>query len=304
VRRLLLVALAVLGLSACGGASKPQVQVRPGLVGEIVRVDGRWMHAVCTGYGSPTVVLEAGADGSSWSWSDVLPSVARFARVCAYDRFGDGASDPAPPGQTAQAQVDQLRKLLSGLDVKPPYVLAGHSWGGLLARLFAAEHPRDIAGLVLVDTVSTDEFARDRAAAGRRGAIDYLLWEGVPDALANSSEHIVVGPSLDEARKAGTLGDTRLVVLSVVDPPVSATGSEAGVLVRVHLRTQDEIARLSTDSVHAGVPYTDHQSFLAPGGRPDAVLAAIRGVVQSARAGTRLPLCARFFAHVTVRCRR
>ena len=115
---------------------------------------GRKMFITCAGSGSPTVILEAGAGGGAHSWLAVQPRLAATTRVCSYDRANlpGGSSDPAPKPQTAADIVNDLHKLLAAARVPGPFVLAGHSNGGLFARLYATTYPQQVKGLVLIDT--------------------------------------------------------------------------------------------------------------------------------------------------------
>ncbi|MBI3472280.1 MAG: alpha/beta hydrolase [Candidatus Solibacter usitatus] len=116
------------------------------------------MHLRVEGAGDPTVVLEAGIAATSLSWSRVQPEVAKFARVLSYDRAGLGWSGPASGPRTVDRLVAELRQLLAGAGLPGPYVLVGHSFGGLVARAFAARYPDEVAGLVLVDPVHPREW--------------------------------------------------------------------------------------------------------------------------------------------------
>lgn len=119
----------------------------------------RRLAFACSGWGSPTVVLETGLGADSAEWASVERGVASFARVYRYDRAGRGGSDRAPTHRDAYGIVDELHELLCAADVSGPYVLVGQSFGGLLMRVFAKRYRAEVAGLVLVDSMHEDQFA-------------------------------------------------------------------------------------------------------------------------------------------------
>ncbi len=119
--------------------------------GEMVDVGGYCLHIHSMGEGSPTVVFESALGGSSLSWALVRSDVAEFTRACSYDRAGLGWSDADPMPRTAQRIVKELHTLLTNARMEGPYVLVGHSFGGLTARLYAAQYPEEVVGMVLVD---------------------------------------------------------------------------------------------------------------------------------------------------------
>lgn len=137
------------------------------------------MHLVCLGSGSPTVVFDSGLSDSWLSWIKVQPAVARQTRACSYDRAGIGYSDPgpAPAPRTSDRIAGELHALLSAGGVDGPYVLVGHSFGGLNMRLFASRYAEQVAGLVLVDASHPDQVERlpaELQALSSRASATYL----------------------------------------------------------------------------------------------------------------------------------
>lgn len=120
--------------------------------GRLIDVGGRSLHLHCTGSGSPTVVLEAGAAEGWYTWHFVQESLSKELRVCSYDRAGFGYSDPRSGPRTIAGLNEDLHQLLARAGEKPPFVLAGHSLGGTLAMRYLQRYPEDVAGLVLVDS--------------------------------------------------------------------------------------------------------------------------------------------------------
>jgi pimeloyl-ACP methyl ester carboxylesterase len=127
------------------------------LPGRLVDVGGYRLHLWCTGSGAPSVILDAGLGGSTVVWGFVQPQVARFTRVCSYDRAGLGYSDPGPPPRTARRLATELAALVDRGGIDGPLVLVGASSGGFNVRVFASDHPDRVAGLVLVDATHEDQ---------------------------------------------------------------------------------------------------------------------------------------------------
>jgi pimeloyl-ACP methyl ester carboxylesterase len=135
--------------------------------GKLVTVDGIRMHLVLSGrslrVGEPTVVLETGLGSMSSAWGWIQPEVAKFARVVSYDRAGLGWSDADPRPESGERDARRLHALLVAAGVKGPYLLVGHSMGGLLVRVFNDLYPGEVAGMVLLDPCHPDQHLRSVA---------------------------------------------------------------------------------------------------------------------------------------------
>jgi pimeloyl-ACP methyl ester carboxylesterase len=128
--------------------------------GRLVDVGGFRLHIRCDGTGTPAVVFDAALAGSSISWTLVQPAIAHVAQSCTYDRAGFGWSDAGPMPRTAARAAAELRELLHRAGVPPPYLLVGHSFGGLVMRIFAARSRNDTCGLVLVDPAHPEDWVK------------------------------------------------------------------------------------------------------------------------------------------------
>lgn len=239
------------------------------------------MHIVCEGTGSPAVVLEAGGGGGARVWSEVQPDVARSTRVCAYDRAGIGRSSPPAPGPHSLDQlVEELHSLLAGAGVPPPYVLVGHSVGGIYIRLFARAHPAEVAGMVLVDSTSDQQPAR--------------FWALLPDAVQKefraqvdsaperiSHENFLAG--LAELQpSSGSLGDRPLIVLTNGKGgavPGASPEQTAKLAIAWH-DLQVDLTHLSTNSAQVIAENCGHFIQLQA---PKLVTASVRQVVDAVR---------------------
>ncbi len=164
-------AIAVAGSLAAAAPAAPSAPADPTLApyvhpGRLVEIaPHRRIHLICRGTGAPAVILSAGLGLWSASWSHVQPEVARFTRVCAWDRAGFGFSDASPEPQTLDRTTADLERLLRRAGIPGPYVLVGHSAGGFESLVYADRHPGRVAGMVLVDSTVPDQERRTREAA-------------------------------------------------------------------------------------------------------------------------------------------
>ena len=152
VRAALLLWLSIFPIGAWAQNESSQPPFPP--TGRLFDIGGWRLHLNCTGEArasQPTVILEAGSGDFSVEWSLVQPGVAKFARVCSYDRAGDGWSELGPHPRTMHQVVYELHTLLEKGGVRPPLVLVGHSYGGGLVRLYASTYPAEVVGMLLVE---------------------------------------------------------------------------------------------------------------------------------------------------------
>jgi pimeloyl-ACP methyl ester carboxylesterase len=247
------------------------------------------------GPGPPTVILEAGytASGIDTYGTAILPALARRTRVCTYDRAGDGLSDPRPASVgpvTGVTQARELHALLAVIRARPPYVLVGHSYGGMVSREFAAMYRADVAGMVLIDASSEPEIAvYDRLHAGPW--IDGTV-HPAPD------QRIDIHATVRQLERSASLGGMPLIVIT------------AGILQdrwlktvpRLEARAQARLASLSTDSIHVLDRGTGH---LIPALDPRIVVAATQAVLAAAARRAALRACPQVFRSVpTAECMR
>ncbi|HYO17932.1 MAG TPA: alpha/beta hydrolase, partial [Dermatophilaceae bacterium] len=184
--------IAMLALASVGGAYQTVAEAADAksypMAGQLVDVGDHSLHLSCTGSGSPTVVLEAGGGEMSSNLGWIAPAVARDTRVCVYDRAGRGWSEPADTPQDGTQIATDLHTLLQRGHVPGPYVLAGHSFGGLYVLNFAARYPTEVAGMVLVDSTAPKAAAKPGATSpGDRGSYDVL---GRASALISTSARL------------------------------------------------------------------------------------------------------------------
>jgi pimeloyl-ACP methyl ester carboxylesterase len=286
--------------------------------GQLVDVEGHRLHIACSGSGSPTVILEAAADMMSADWGWVQPEVAKTTRVCAYDRAGMGWSDPGPQPRDAQQITNELHLLLSKANIPGPYVLVGHSAGGLYVRLYADQHPNDVVGMVLLDPGHPDMVARipaleakDRADAQLVSTMGLLAHIGVPrlvgvgqanakglpaqqsaeaSAFYATAHHwetlgalIAAEAETDsEVRATGSLGDRPLVVLSATTAWLTPGAPADDARQRLN-SLHAELTTLSSNSIHREVAGATHGSIVHDRNHAQAAIDAIRQVVEAVR---------------------
>jgi len=273
--------------------------------GQLIDVGGHRLHLNCTGSGSPTVVLEPGLGEVSSAMGWIAPVVARDTRVCVYDRAGRGWSDPADGPQDAVQTITDLHTLLDHAHIPGPYVLAGHSFGGLYILTFAATYPDQVAGMVLLDSTAPAPGPVPPAKAGSYdlvGRISALL-----PAVAHLGAAHLIGDSYDslparsrdEARATVSTAHSVKSFINEFFEGSTAThqaaslvdfGSKPLIVVtagRGHdaswLAAQDKLATLSTNSRHQIVADATHVSLVLDQTDAAAASQAIRDVIAAVR---------------------
>ena len=252
-------------------------------------IGGRRRAFACTGQGSPTVVLETGLGAESAEWAAVARGVASFARVFSYDRAGRGASDSAPGPRTARAMVDDLHGLLGAASIPGPYVLVGHSLGGLLMRVYAQRYRSEIVGLVLVNSMHEDQFdvfgpafppvhpSDPPALTGIR-----QFWTDGWKNPASTAEGIDLIQSIREGREVTSIGDLPLHVttagtfLNMPHVPPDRRASLQGLWEGLQAKFMRLSSRSTQTFVHASGHFVQRDD-------PQSVIDAIRDVHQRAR---------------------
>jgi pimeloyl-ACP methyl ester carboxylesterase len=317
---IILVALVVLGVAyqtvataLDKGAYAPR--------GQLYNVNGHQIHMVCMGQGSPAVILQAGLSAESLWWHRIQTVLSQHTRVCAYDRPGLGWSEPTSGPRDALTIVGELHALLGQAGISTPYVMAGHSYGAIWTRIYAAKYPREVAGIVLVDSglVIPQQFASQGEydqwktsndavqalvwATSRLGIVrltgtgDFTSWGYLPEivpelvALRSSNqvfdttyaEQIPVMRALTEASaSAKNLGNLPMVVLWASETATMMEHIPA--LNALH----DELATYSSNSLTRTIAGSSHGSILANEQHARQVSDSILEVIEAARTGKAL----------------
>jgi pimeloyl-ACP methyl ester carboxylesterase len=254
--------------------------------GRMVNVVGHRLHINCVGKGSPTVVLESGWSFTSVEWSAyVQPEIARRTRVCAYDRAGLAYSEIGSTPRDAVHVAGELHALLHKASVKGPYVLVGHSLGGLYSRVYADRYPEEVAGMVLVQSMHPDQFERLGTQSSlkmnrltgiigpplaRLGVVRLLgmfppsqdlpeplrrragsLYYQTPHLVAELEEVGAMPEAMDQARETANLGGKPLTVVSASNYGAKALTDSRAAAARYDRESralQEDLTHLSSDS--------------------------------------------------------
>jgi len=247
--------------------------------GKLVDVGGWRLHLNCTGEaraGQPTIILEPGIGDFSVEWSLVQPGVAKFARVCSYDRAGDGWSDWGPHPRTFRQIVYELHTLLDKAGVKPPLVLVGQSYGGWLVRLYAFTYPSEVVGMVLVDAGADDPWRMTNGKLARSSE----LVKGEPIPAVKTSGPLRVSDIPPEALRQMRAGAQSLVP-HANDPPRDklppeaqrmrawARGQLGHIAAGVNPLMMEELAALRAEQAKSEYPFGDKPLIVLTRGIPE-----------------------------------
>lgn len=278
---------ALLGMVACSQTAGSDVD-------RMIDIGSHSMHITCIGEGSPTVVIDVGWGDSPANWHVVQEQIARDTRVCVYDRAGYGRSEPGPMPRTSQQVAEELKALLEKANVEGPYVVVGHSLGGLNMQVFASQHPELVAGVVLLDPpplgfitgqrfpelyqmaaqetaglLTAAEQARQATAPEERAKADYL------ETLA--SEHAMMfEEGGEQAAAVESFGDVPLIVLASGQPNPHF-GDSAEAFQQFWIEENQALANRSTEGSCIVAEESGHNLY-ADG--PDLVVDTIRQIVE------------------------
>ena len=302
----------ILAVSAVGGGYQAVGEVTDSnampATGRLIDVGGHQLYLSCVGSGSPTIVLEPGAGATSSQMGWIAPTVARSTRVCVYDRAGRGRSEPADSPQDGARIATDLHTLLHRAGEPGPYVLAGHSFGGLYVRIFAAHYPDEVAGLVLVDSTAARAPAKSvipssgngsphpvgrlsilaslSARAGLTRAIGQLDLGALPlrdrdEARTGVAQASWVRSSVDEYQRGSASMQEAASLRDFADKPLFVL--TAGQHPASWITEQSTMLTLSTNSVQQIVVGATHTDLLLEQRYATATAQAILAVVDSVR---------------------
>lgn len=236
-------------------------------------LDGRKVEHFVAGHGTPAVVFENGLGGQLQWWAKVLPAIAQETTVFAYNRAGTGTSTEVSTPRDGEAIVEELRRNLRDIGIAPPYVLVGHSLGGLYMQFYARRYPQEVAGLVLVDSTHPEQLKGAGAKENWPTWIKLMFDVSLSSAASKELEAL---PATGAAMLALPPLTGRPVVILSAQKPMSETSE----LARDTNAKRSDIARLHPGAKQVWV----NSGHAIPLEKPDTVIAAIHEVLLSVQA--------------------
>ena len=201
---------------------------------------GRRLNLYCTGKGSPTVVFDSGVTGETVGWALVQPVIAAHTRACSYDRAGTGFSDPGTRTGTSANIVDDLHRLLTAAAIAPPYILVGHSYGGMNVRLYKDHYPSEVVGMVLVDPSHEDWVHRTWALTPLQPTYEQLVADSFEPMWRDERECV-------RAATIGFVEGTELYKRCVPAPDPNLSDAINAAYLKTHLSLGYQQAQLTED---------------------------------------------------------
>lgn len=288
----------MLGVHA-GQSEKPKLPPP----GTLVDIGGYKLHLHCVGNGVPSIILEAGAGDFSTRWSLVQEALSKRFRACAYDRARSGWSESGPDPRTMKQEVFELHSLLSKAGIAGPHILVGHSYGGLLVRLYADQYGKDVIGIVLVDPTHESTrlsvqrrgephatWVRIRDGAKGRAVPDVQTMKASGSQPASENYWAEELQQMYESRKRNPepLGDRPLIVLAAGKPSTRPPDTPVELwndLQREKSEEKVDLARLSRNAKLVRDPSSGHHIHVD---NPQLVVRAIEEAIEAALKGTKL----------------
>ena len=240
-------------------------------------LDGRNVEHIVAGHGAPAVVFENGLGGRLQWWAKVIPVVAQETTVFAYNRAGTGTSTEASGPRDGNAITEELRRNLREKGIPPPYVLVGHSLGGLYMQLYARRYPEDVAGLVLVDSTHPEQLK------GTGAKDNWPTWLKLMFDISLSSA------ASKELEALAATGAAMLALPPLIGKPVVVLSAQQPMSETSELARDSNAKRIDILRLHPGAKQVWVDSgHVIPLEKPDAVIAAIHEVLHSVRAAKSL----------------
>jgi len=267
----------------------------PPMIGHRYDIGGYQLHMYCRGEGSPTVIIDTGLGDDSWDWQEIVKSSSSKSKTCVYDRPGYGWSDVGPRPRTSRRIAYELNLLLHQAKLSPPYILVGHSFGGYNMRLFAASHPNDVAGIVLVEASHEGQYDQldiklPPPYKGQRNifitvpldkmdASDSKNYTLRDRAFRSASYEIAaLSQSSIQVKQSGAIPTVPLVVISRGKPEWYGS-ADATKREKIWIRLQQDLTNLSPISEQI---FANHSGHDVPKQQPEIIVDAISDVIDLA----------------------